>query len=56
MLNLKEIIKDWDGLTYLDTDQRNDDLLQPLGVLTGNRLLEKLQHVLEDLYNAEWLG
>ena len=42
MLNSKEIINDWDGLTYLDTDQRNDDLLQPFGMLTGHRLLEKL--------------
>ena len=39
MLNSKGIINNWDELTYLDTDQRDDDPLQSLGVLTGHRLL-----------------
>jgi len=34
---------------YLNTDQRNDDLLQSFGMLTGHRLLQKLQHILEYL-------
>ena len=42
MVNSKEIIDRWDELTYLDADQRDDDLFQSLGMLAGHRLLQEL--------------
>jgi len=39
MLSSKEMISHWDELTYLDADQRDDDLFQSLGMLAGHRLL-----------------
>ena len=37
------------GRTDLDGNERDDDLLEALGVAGGDGLLEKLEHVLEDL-------
>lgn len=39
--------------TDLDTDKRNDDLLQPLGVLALYRLLKERKHILEDLVHRD---
>ena len=39
MVNSKGIISHWGGLTYLDANQRDDDPLQPFGMLAGDRLL-----------------
>ena len=37
------------GRTDLDRNERDDDLLEALGVAGGDGLLEELEHVLEDL-------
>lgn len=39
IVNSKEIISHWGELTYLDANQRDDDPLQPFGMLAGDRLL-----------------
>ena len=42
VFNWMEVVGHGNGLTYLDADQRDDDPLQSLGMLTGHRLLQKL--------------
>jgi hypothetical protein len=39
--------------TNFDTNKRNHDLFQPLGMLALNRLLKEREHILEDLIHQE---